>query len=108
MAPLMRTLRPLAAATIRSLPGNARYLSVTVPLRADAQQPADGELQVGELEGAKFRIEPLRRTGEDDATKRARLVCTSSRFPHTPKLYNCLRDIDMKNEHQADIMMKTP
>ena len=31
---------------------------------------------VGELEGAKFRIEPLRRTGEDAETMRARLTCT--------------------------------
>lgn len=34
-----------------------------------------GEMGVGELEGAKFRVEPLRRTGEDANTMRARLVC---------------------------------
>ncbi|KND89629.1 Succinate dehydrogenase assembly factor 2, mitochondrial [Tolypocladium ophioglossoides CBS 100239] len=39
--------------------------------------PANGELGVGELQGAKFRIEPLRRTGEDDNTKRARLLYQS-------------------------------
>jgi hypothetical protein len=33
-------------------------------------------MAVGELEGAKFRIEPLRRTGEDAETMRARLTCT--------------------------------
>lgn len=33
------------------------------------------DLEVGELEGAKFRVEPLRRTGEDPATMRARLLC---------------------------------
>lgn len=33
------------------------------------------ELGVGELEGGKFRVEPLRRTGEDENTMRARLVC---------------------------------
>lgn len=33
------------------------------------------EMGVGELEGAKFRIEPLRRTGEDAETMRARLTC---------------------------------
>lgn len=32
---------------------------------------------VGELEGAKFKIEPLRRTGEDEKTMRARLVYQS-------------------------------
>jgi hypothetical protein len=33
------------------------------------------ELGVGEMEGGKFRVEPLRRTGEDKNTMRARLVC---------------------------------
>ena len=35
------------------------------------------ELGVGELEGAKFKVEPLRRTGEDVKTMRARLLCLS-------------------------------
>jgi len=34
------------------------------------------ELGVGEMEGAKFKVEPLRRTGEDLNTMRARLVCS--------------------------------
>lgn len=34
-----------------------------------------GELEVGELEGGSFKVEPLRRTGEDEATIRARLLC---------------------------------
>jgi hypothetical protein len=36
---------------------------------------ADGEMGVGEMEGAKFKVEPLRRTGEDANTMRARLLC---------------------------------
>ncbi|KAI0387056.1 DUF339-domain-containing protein [Hypomontagnella monticulosa] len=35
------------------------------------------EMGVGELEGTEFRIEPMQRTGEDDATMRARLVYQS-------------------------------
>lgn len=35
------------------------------------------DIGVGELEGVEFRVEPMRRTGEDDVTMRARLVCTS-------------------------------
>ncbi|KAG5922422.1 hypothetical protein E4U42_005462 [Claviceps africana] len=35
------------------------------------------ELAVGQLEGIKFRVAPLRRTGEDDDTKRARLLYQS-------------------------------
>lgn len=37
----------------------------------------NSELQVGELEGAKFRIEPIQRVGEDANTMRARLICLS-------------------------------
>ena len=33
------------------------------------------ELDVGEMEGAKFKVEPKRRTGEDANTMRARLLC---------------------------------
>ncbi|KAK4089724.1 hypothetical protein Purlil1_5827 [Purpureocillium lilacinum] len=44
---------------------------------APVDAPSTGELGVGELQGAKFRIEPLRRTGEDAETKRARLVYQS-------------------------------
>jgi hypothetical protein len=33
------------------------------------------ELKVGEIDGVKFRVEPLRRTGEDLRTMRARLLC---------------------------------
>ena len=40
--------------------------------------PDDGtnaELDVGQMEGAKFKVEPIRRTGEDGNTMRARLLC---------------------------------
>jgi hypothetical protein len=39
----------------------------------------NAEMGVGEMEGAKFKVEPLRRTGEDANTMRARLLC--SHFP---------------------------
>jgi hypothetical protein len=35
----------------------------------------NAELKVGEIEGGSFRVEPLRRTGEDAGTMRARLLC---------------------------------
>jgi hypothetical protein len=40
-----------------------------------AQNVSKAELGVGEMEGAKFKVEPLRRMGEDSATMRARLLC---------------------------------
>lgn len=67
MSSISRALRPaIVARRIVVLP--LRSFSTTLR-KAD-----DAELAVGELQGAKFRIEPLRRVGEDDATKRARLV----------------------------------
>lgn len=39
------------------------------------KEGSNAELDVGEMEGAKFKIEPLRRTGEDGNTIRARLLC---------------------------------
>ena len=40
---------------------------------------ANTELKVGEIEGGSFKVEPLRRTGEDGNTMRARLLCKSLR-----------------------------
>ena len=48
--------------------------------RTQKSEPDDGvnkELEVGEMEGASFKVEPLRRTGEDANTMRARLLCPS-------------------------------
>lgn len=42
---------------------------------ADANARPNAELGVGEIEGGSFRVEPLRRTGEDANTMRARLLC---------------------------------
>ncbi|QPC68690.1 hypothetical protein HYE67_010921 [Fusarium culmorum] len=68
-----RSLRPAVARRFVSIP--VRPLSTTVSLRSD--NVSSQEFEVGELQGAKFRVEPLRRVGEDDATKRARLVYQS-------------------------------
>lgn len=38
------------------------------------------DLEVGEIEGGSFRVEPLRRTGEDPNTMRARLLCKTLPF----------------------------
>ena len=44
-----------------------------------ADDGANAELEVGQMEGAEFKVEPLRRTGEDENTMRARLLCPSFR-----------------------------
>lgn len=44
--------------------------------KGEVEKSEYAELAVGQLEGAKFRVEPLRRTGEDANTMRARLVCS--------------------------------
>lgn len=38
----------------------------------------NGELDVGQIEGGTFKVEPLRREGEDLNTLRARLLCPST------------------------------
>ncbi|KAK1072541.1 Succinate dehydrogenase assembly factor 2 mitochondrial [Friedmanniomyces endolithicus] len=42
---------------------------------------ANADLNVGEIEGGTFRVEPLRRTGEDINTMRARLLCKPGSSP---------------------------
>ena len=39
------------------------------------EQGVNAELDVGEIEGGTFRIQPIKRSGEDINTMRARLVC---------------------------------
>lgn len=39
------------------------------------KEGVNADLEVGEIEGGSFRVEPLRRTGEDVNTMRARLLC---------------------------------
>lgn len=45
--------------------------------QSGAQKP---ELGVGEMEGITFKVEPLKRAGEDAATMRARLLCLFALF----------------------------
>lgn len=66
----------------------------TERMTGDTQKSASvgassADIGVGELEGAKFKVEPLRRTGEDENTMRARLVCKCSIeiFVNTPSRY---------------------
>lgn len=52
-------------------PGNPDKVS-----QNSSSSKQEGEFGVGEMEGAEFKIEPLRRVGEDTATMRARLLCS--------------------------------
>lgn len=80
MNTLQRTLRPAA----RRILASSHAPLATVPAarwqsshsnNAPFDPVVEGELGVGELEGAKFKVEPLRRHGEDPETMRARLTC---------------------------------
>jgi hypothetical protein len=56
--------------------------------------PEDGpnsEMGVGEMQGAKIKIEPLRRTGEDANTMRARLLCWPSLYYSNTSFTNTLQ-----------------
>ncbi|KAG5950377.1 hypothetical protein E4U53_005180 [Claviceps sorghi] len=48
-----------------------------LPARLATRPYSTSDLAVGELQGIQFRVAPLRRTGEDDDTKRARLLYQS-------------------------------
>ncbi|ETS74881.1 hypothetical protein PFICI_13365 [Pestalotiopsis fici W106-1] len=82
MAVLRSVLRRTVAAP-RALAATSRPFSVRTSLAARVSNappidpPSGGEMSVGELEGAEFKIEPLRRVGEDERTMRARLVYQS-------------------------------
>ena len=88
--PVQRILRPARLLSLRpSLcvcqrpAGIAFYSSDGPPSSSPVRHsgPVDpqptSELQLGELPGGTFRIEPLRRVGEDITTTRARLLCMS-------------------------------
>lgn len=78
MMSIPRALRPASRRILSARP----VVASAAPARwqhnnSGPFDPVPGhEMGVGELEGAKFRIEPLRRTGEDAETMRARLTCT--------------------------------
>lgn len=57
-----------------SVPENTKRMTGGTQESAPSKK-IDAELEVGEIEGAKFKVEPLRRTGEDGNTMRARLLC---------------------------------
>lgn len=57
-----------------SVPENTERMTGSTQKGAP-EDGANADLGVGEMEGAKFKVEPLRRTGEDGNTMRARLLC---------------------------------
>lgn len=101
MASLQRVLRPAggsrrilagihrATTTVPAPPGCCAAARRTNSSSSPAGKPPstapdaipDGELGVGELRGASFRVEPLRRVGEDVKTLRARLLRTCQDSP---------------------------
>ena len=50
-----------------------RQTGATQP--GDPDNVSEADLGVGEMEGVKVKVAPLRRTGEDATTMRARLLC---------------------------------
>ncbi|KAG6010479.1 hypothetical protein E4U21_006481 [Claviceps maximensis] len=78
------TARPAAAArrlfvvhSSRSVAGHGLGFTTRLYSASSSSSRPAAELAVGELQGIKFRVAPLRRTGEDDDTKRARLLYQS-------------------------------
>lgn len=61
-----------------SVPENTERMTGGTQKGALEEGP-NAEMGVGEMQGAKFKIEPLERTGEDANTLRARLLCSPPR-----------------------------
>lgn len=59
-----------------SVPENTERMTGNTQ-KGGADSGPNSELDVGEMKGAKFKVEPMRRTGEDANTMRARLLCPS-------------------------------
>ena len=66
-----------------AVPENTERMTGGTQSSSDASG-SNKELGVGELEGVKFKVEPLRRTGEDVSTTRARLLCPLLSATKTP------------------------
>ena len=66
-----------------SKPENTERMTGGTQKPAPAKGP-NADLDVGEIEGGTFRVEPLRRTGEDVNTTRARLICKHSQALEIP------------------------
>lgn len=65
------------------------------------------EMGVGEMEGAKFKIEPLHRSGEDANTMRARLLCSNS-YTWREAIANNYADQSRKRGTlESDLLMST-
>ena len=62
-----------------SVPENTERMTGNTQ-KASPESGVNTELGVGEMEGASFKVEPMRRTGEDANTMRARLLCPSWRL----------------------------
>ncbi|KAK4200673.1 putative early meiotic induction protein 5, mitochondrial precursor [Triangularia verruculosa] len=74
----LRAIRP-SSSTLRTAavrPFSSSKHSPSPPVNDPGSLPAH-ELDVGELQGAKFKIEPLRRVGEEPDVMRARLLYQS-------------------------------
>ncbi|KAG0652894.1 Succinate dehydrogenase assembly factor [Hyphodiscus hymeniophilus] len=68
----------------------------------------DSELDVGEMEGAKFKVEPLRRTGEDPNTTRARLLCMRYAADQSRKRGTLESDLLMSTFAEAHLREMSP
>lgn len=107
------SLRQLALIIVRLRRGSTilstslRSLSNSLPRRA--------ALEVGEIEGVELKVEPLRRTGEDGNTMRARLLCMNIiHFRYSsdlaPWLMPFLRSIDQSRKRgilESDLLLST-
>jgi hypothetical protein len=76
--------------------------------KVDPDTGSKRDLGVGEMEGGKFKVEPLRRTGEDENTMRARLVCKSPKnYLFSSVLTPALDQSRKRGTLESDLLMST-
>lgn len=68
-----------------SVPENTERM--TGGTQGEPKEGPNADMGVGEMEGAKFKVEPLRRTGEDPNTMRARLLCSSPPLTYSHMIF---------------------
>lgn len=91
-----------------AVPGNMENMTGGAVKTRDGRKP---ELGVGEMDGITFRVEPLKRDGEDIMTMRARLLCMSTtlHLDHLTK-YQVNRQIDQSRKRgilESDLLLST-
>lgn len=93
-----------------SIPENIKRMTGGTQ-KAESENGAMKELDVGELEDVSFKVDPIKRTGEDANTMRARLLCLSlHRLPRVSRNADMIVSLDQSRKRgtlESDLLLST-